>query len=231
MLEFSIFTDNIGKYFGGLGVTLQLVAFALIFGLILAVPIGLARTSKNPAIWGPAWAYIYFFRGTPLLVQIYMIYFGTGQFEFIRESFLWPFFSEAYFCALFAFTLNTAGYTAEIVRGSVEATPHGEVEAAKACGMSKPLMYRRVILPSAFRRALPAYSNEVIFMLHGSSIASLITIADITGVAREVYSTHYSPFEAFIMAGLFYMALTFIIVGAFKRLERHWHAHLKPRSS
>jgi arginine/ornithine transport system permease protein len=151
-----------------------------------------------------------------------------GQFEAVRESFLWPLFKEAYFCALFTFSLNTCAYTTEIIRGAIVTTAHGEVEAAKAAGMSRLLMLRRVILPSAFRRALPAYSNEIIFMLHGSALASVITIIDITGAARIVNSRYYSPYEAFLTAAVFYMAITFSIVFLIRLLEKRWHAHLLP---
>ena len=228
-MDFSIISDNIGLYLSGLVVTIELVVTALILGLVIAVPLALMRTSRNPFMWGPVWLFIYVFRGTPLLVQLYVIYYGFGQFAAVRESFLWPYLKEAWVCALIAFALNTAAYTAEILRGAIEATFHGEVEAAKASGMSRSMMLRRVILPSAFRRALPAYSNEVIFMLHGSAIASVITLLDITGVARLINSRFYSPYEAFIAAALFYMAITFLIVWGFKLWEKHWHAHLRPR--
>jgi len=158
---------------------------------------------------------------------MFLIYYGTGQFELLKTSFLWIFFKEAYFCALFAFSLNTCAYTTEIIRGAIENTPHGEIEAAKAAGMSLLLRLRRIILPSAFRRALPSYSNEIIFMLHGSSLASVITIIDITGAARKVNSTYYSPYEAFLTAAVFYMAITFIIIWLVKKLEIRWFAHLR----
>jgi len=226
-MDLSIVFENLGVYFEGLKNTLILVSAALVIGLIFAIPLGVLRTSKNRFISGPIWAYIYCFRGTPLLVQMYLVYYGMGQFEPIKASFLWFFFKEAYFCALFAFSLNTCAYTAEIIRGAVENTPHGEVEAAKACGMSYLLRFRRIILPSAFRRALPSYSNEIIFMLHGSSIASVITIIDITGAARIINSRFYSPYEAFITAAVFYMAITFLIVWLVKKLELRWFAHLR----
>jgi arginine/ornithine transport system permease protein len=176
-------------------------------------------------------AYIFFFRGTPLIVQMFMIYHGMGQFEAVRESFLWFILKEAYACALIAFALNTAGYTAEILRGTIAQTAFGEIEAAKACGMSNAMIYRRIILPSTFRRALPAYGNEVIFMLHGSALAGVITIVDLFGAAKIVNARSFVPFESFITAGLFYLVLTFLIVWGFKRVERHWHAYLHPRKS
>ncbi len=228
-MDFAIIADNIGLYIDGLWVTIRLVTSSLLVGLLLAIPIALLRISRNPLIWGLPWAYIYFFRGTPLLVQTFIIYYGFGQFEFVRESFLWPVLKEAYWCALIAFSLNTGAYTAEILRGAIEQTDFGEIEAAKACGMSRALMLRRIILPGSFRRALPAYGNEVIFMLHGSAIASVITIVDILGAGRIINSRYFAPYEAYITAGLFYLDLTFIIVFLFKQWEKRWHAHLRPR--
>jgi arginine/ornithine transport system permease protein len=226
-MNFSIIADNIGIYFLGLKNTLILVSVSLSIGLVFAVPLAVLRTSKNILISGPISAYTYFFRGTPLLVQMFLIYYGMGQFESVKNSFLWPFFREAYFCALFAFALNTCAYTIEIIRGAIENTPHGEVEAAKAAGMSLYLRFTRIILPSAFRRALPAYGNEIIFMLHGSSLASVITIIDITGAARIINSRYYTPYEAFITAGAFYLTITFILVWLLKKLEYRWLAHLR----
>lgn len=226
-MDFSIIIDNIGIYFEGLSNTLQLVSLSLIMGIMIAIPLAVLRTSKNYFITAPIRAYVYFFRGTPLLVQMFLIYYGLGQFHALKSTFLWYFFKEAWFCALFAFTLNTGAYTTEIIRGAIAATPHGEVEAARAMGMSKMMMFRRIILPSAFRRALPAYGNEIIFMLHGSALASVITIIDITGAARIVNSRYYSPYEAFLTAAVFYMAITFTIVFLLKKLEFKWFAHLR----
>ena len=226
-MDFSIIFENLDIYFEGLKNTLILVSISLFIGLSFAVPLAVLRTSKNLLVSGPIRAYVYCFRGTPLLVQMFLIYYGMGQFEPIRDSFLWIFFKEAYFCALFAFTLNTCAYTIEIIRGAIENTPHGEIEAAKAAGMSYFLRFRRIILPSSFRRALPAYGNEIIFMLHGSSLASVITIIDITGAARIVNSRYYSPYEAFLTAAVFYMCITFVIVWLLKRLEFRWFAHLR----
>lgn len=229
MIDLELVLANLPLYLRGLWTTVWLTFLALALGLVLAVPLGLLRTSRNPLVNGPVWAYTYFFRGTPLLVQLFLIYYGAGQFEAVRSSLLWPLLSQAWFCALLAFTLNTAAYTAEIVRGAVLATPVGEIEAARALGMRPALAYRRIVLPSAFRRALPAYGNEVIFMLHGSAVASVVTIVDLTGAARIVNSRYYSPYEAFLTAALFYMALTFAIAGLVRLLERRWHAHLRPR--
>jgi arginine/ornithine transport system permease protein len=226
-MDFNIVAESFGFYLQGLWTTIWLVAAALFLGSCLAVPLAVMRTSRNPPINGPVWFYTYVFRGTPQLVQLFVIYYGAGQFEAIRNSFAWPLLSEAWFCAVLTFTLNTAAYTTEIIRGAIEVTPTGEIEAAKACGMSRGLMYRRILLPSAFRRALPAYSNEVIFVLHGSAIASVVTILDLTGVARVVASRYYAPYEAFLTAALFYFVMTFAVVWLFRLLEHRWHVHLR----
>ena len=230
-MDFQTVINNLPLYFQGLWVTILLVISSLALGLCLALPIALLATSKNRWVRMFPQAYIYFFRGTPLLVQMFMIYHGMGQFEAVRESFLWVIFQQAWACALVAFALNTAGYTGEILRGTIEQTPYGEIEAAKSVGMSDAQIYRRIILPSTFRRALPAYGNEVIFMLHGSSLAGLITIVDLFGAAKIVNARNFVPFESFIAAGIFYLAITFMIVWGFKRAEHHWHAYLRPRES
>jgi arginine/ornithine transport system permease protein len=227
-VDFNVIIENIPLYVEGLWVTAQLVVMALICGLALAVPLALVATSSSRFVAFWPRAYIYFFRGTPLLVQMYMIYYGGGQFELLKESVWWVVFKEAYWCALIAFSLNTAAYAAQILRGAIEQTSFGEVEAAKAYGMSRVTRYRRIILPSAFRRSLPSYGNEVIFMLHGSALASVITIVDLFGAARIVNSRHFVPFESFMAAGLFYLCITFVIVWLFKLAERHWHAYLRP---
>jgi len=188
------------------------------------------RISKIIILSTPIRLFVYVFRGTPLLVQIYIIYYGSGQFDWIKESFAWIFFKDAYHCCLLAFSLNTAAYTTEILRGAMAATAFREIEAAKSVGMSQALLLRRIILPSAFRRALPAYGNEVIFMLHASSLASLITLVDLTGAARIVNSRYYSPYEAYLTVAVFYMAITFTLVWLFKKLEFKWLAHLRPRT-
>lgn len=231
-MNFSIIAQNIDVYLGGLWVTLELVALSLLFGFLIAVPMAaLLTTSKNSFVTLPIRAFIYFFRGTPLLIQMFLVYYGVGQFDLIKDTFLWDYFKEAHFCALLTFALNTGAYTAEIFRGSITNTPLGEIEAAKAAGMSQLLRFRRIILPSAFRRALPAYGNEMIFMLHGTALASVITIVDITGAARIINSRFYSPYEAFLTAAVFYMIITFTMVFILKKVEYRCLAHLRRDSS
>ncbi|MBY7780531.1 ABC transporter permease [Vibrio fluvialis] len=225
-MDFSLIIGSLPIYFSGLWTTVWLVGLSLVIGLSIAIPLAIARNSRNYVISTPAWGYIYFFRGTPLLVQLYLIYYGMDQFFPVKGT-LWE---NAWFCALVAFVLNTSAYTAEIIRGAINGLPKGEVEAAKAYGMGTWKTYCRVVLPSALRRALPAYSNEVIFMLHGSAVAGIVTIMDLTGAARLVNSRYYAPFESFLTAGLFYMSLTFMIIFCFKKAEKRFLAYLRPLS-
>ncbi len=225
-----IFTSTtLLHYWDGLVVTVQLVLLSLILGLLLAVPLAVARTSKKAWINAPVWFFVYIFRGTPLLIQLYLIYYGVATIEGIQQTMFWAVVEDAFYPCIFAFVLNTAAYTTEILRGAIVATPAGEVEAGTAYGMSRFTILRRIILPSAFRRALPAYSNEVIFMLHASSIASVVTIIDLTGAARDIYARHYAPFDAFLFVAAIYLCLTFTIVYGFKQLERYWNRYLLPR--
>ena len=227
-MNFSIILKNADIYWEGICNTLELVSLSVFFGFFIAVILAVILTSsKNLFLTLPIRGFVYFFRGTPLLIQMFLVYYGMGQFEWIKTTLLWEYFKEAHFCALFVFALNTGAYTTEIFRGSIINTPRGEIEAAKAAGMSRLLMLRRIILPSSFRRALPAYGNEIIFMLHGTALASVITIVDITGAARIVNSRFYSPYEAFVTAGLLYMAITFSMVWALKKLEYRRLAHLQ----
>lgn len=231
LFDYNVVLDSLPLYFGGVLVTLKLLLVALAVGLLLAVPLAIMRVSRQKLINFPAWLYTYVIRGTPMLVQLYLLYYGLAQFESVRESFMWPYLSSATFCACLAFAINTSAYTAEILAGSLKATPHGEIEAAKAMGMSSGKLYRRILLPSALRRALPQYSNEVIMMLHTTSLASVVTLIDITGAAKTVSSQYYLPFEAYVTAGLFYLALTFVLVRLFKLAERRWLAYLAPRKA
>jgi arginine/ornithine transport system permease protein len=229
MLDYNLIWENLPLYFNGVLVTLKVLLISLAFGLVLAIPLALMRVSRSPLINFPAWLYTYVIRGTPMLVQLFLIYYGLAQFAAVRESVLWPYLSSATFCACLAFAINTSAYSAELLAGSLKSTAHGEIEAAKAMGMSRFTLYRRILLPSALRRALPQYSNEVLMMLQTTSLASIVTLVDITGAARTVSSRFYLPFEAFITAGLIYLVLTFILVRLFKLAERRWLAYLAPR--
>lgn len=231
-LDFVLIYDNLDRFVAGAWVTLQITFLALLIGGLIAIPLAIARAYKKPGLNQAIWAYTYAFRGTPLLVQTYLFYFGLGQFEAVRDSVLWdPILSDPWWCIMIAFTLNTAAYTTEFLRGAIETTPHGEIEAAKACGMSPWTRMRLVELPSAFRRALPAYSNEVIFTLHGSVIASTVTLQDLLGVGRWLNGRYYLAYEGFITAMVFYMGIVFLISLAFKYAERRYLGHLRPRET
>lgn len=229
IFDYTVIQASLPLYLEGLLETLKLLAISLVAGLLVAFPLALMRVSRRPWVNALAWTYTYVIRGTPMLVQLFLIYYGLAQFEVVRESVFWPWLSSATFCACLAFAINTSAYTAEIIAGSLRATPHGEIEAARAMGMSRALMYRRILLPSAMRRALPQYSNEVIMMLQTTSLASIVTLMDITGAARAVNAQYYLPFEAYITAGAIYLALTFILVRLFKLAERRWLGYLAPR--
>lgn len=208
--------------------TIELTLLALAFGICLAVPAALARTSRLWWVRAVPYAYIFVFRGSPLLVQMFLLYYGLSQFEWIRTSMLWPILREPYWCAVIAFALNTGAYTAEILRGGIQSIPRGEIEAAKACGMSPALMTRRIVLPRAFRIAWPAYGNEVIFMLKGSALASTITLLDITGMARSIIAENYLSLEFFGLAGVLYLLISWAFMRVLKLVEIHFSAHLAP---
>lgn len=209
----------------GASLTLKLTALALVFGFIIALPLALLRASPSPFLSYPILFYTFVFRGTPLLVQLFLIYYGVGQIEWIRSSAAWTVLREPFCCAVIAFSLNNAAYSVEILRGGIRSVPVGEIEAAKALGMSYGLRMRRIVLPAAFRIALPAFANEVVLMLKASSLASTITLMELTGTARKVVSQTFSPYEVFISAALIYLALTFVVVRLFRHLERHVMRH------
>ncbi len=221
--------ENFSRYLHGAVTTFELLVISLLLGLTLAVPLAVLRSLRGTWMSRAVWCYTYVFRGTPMLVQLFLIYYGLAQFDAVRDSFAWPWLSSAWFCACLSFVLNTAAYTTEIIAGSIMALPAGEIEAAKAMGMNRWVMFRRIVLPSALRRSLPAYSNEAIFMLHGTALASVVTIMDLTGAAREINSTFYIPFEAFITAALFYFAMTMTLVALFHKAEARWLKPLMPR--
>jgi arginine/ornithine transport system permease protein len=226
MLDWDVITASLPDFAQGLKVCLMLLAISVGTGFVLSVPLAVARVSARPWLRLPVWFYTYAFRGTPLLVQLFIIYYGLAQFEAVRTSPLWPLLREAWFCAWLAFALNTTAYTTEIFAGALRATPAGEVEAARAYGLTGFKLYSRILLPSALRRALPQYSNEVVGMMHATAIASTVTLVDVTRVARDVYANHLLPVEAFGTAAVIYFVLTFSMVGALKLVERRFLRHL-----
>jgi arginine/ornithine transport system permease protein len=213
----------------GVWMTLQLTFLALAIGFAFALPAALARARRTPWVSPLINGYVYLFRGTPLLVQTYLIYYGLSQFEWIRDSWAWTILRDPWWCALIAFSLNSGAYSTEIIRGAVETTPKGELEAATALGLSPRQVNWLVLIPSALRRALPQYGNEVVFMLHGTAVASVITLEDILGAGRTLNARFYLAYEGFITAALLYMAITFLLVFIFRALERRYLRHLRPR--
>jgi arginine/ornithine transport system permease protein len=225
MLDWAVIQAAVPEFGHGLRVCLTLLFISVATGFVLSVPLAVARVSRRPWLSRPVWCFTYVLRGTPLLVQMFLLYYGLAQFEAVRASPAWFLLKEAWFCAWLAFALNTTAYTTEIFAGALKATPMGEVEAARAYGLAG-FKLRRILLPSALRRALPQYSNEVVGMMHATSIASTVTLVDVTRVARDVYANHLLPVEAFGMAAIIYFTLTFSMVGAFKLLERRYLRHL-----
>ena len=218
--DWAVIWEYFPRLLEGALMTLKLVALSGIAGLAIAVPLALMRASRRPLLYVPAYAYIFFFRGTPLLVQIFLIYYGSSQFTVIKESFLWPVLKEPYWCAIIAFTLNTSAYIAELIRGALQSVPRGEIEVARALGMTRLTLIRRIMLPRAFGIVLPAYSNEVLVMLKSSALASTITLLDITGMARTIIARTYTPLEIFTAAGMIYLVIAAILLGLFRLTER-----------
>lgn len=220
-----------GFEFSGLVVTLWILVVSLLFGFVLSVLLAIGRVSKNPLIKGPIWLFTYVFRGTPFYIQLLLIYSGLISLDVVRGTpLLRDFFINGYYCAILALTLNTTAYSTEMFAGFIRTTNKGEVEAARAYGMSKWQMYTRIIIPSMLRRSIPAYSNEVILMLHTTSLAFAATVPDVLKVARDAYSATYQAFIAYGIAALIYMVVAFVIVALFRKVEKRALAYLEVSS-
>lgn len=219
-MDLDFLRETVLMLLSGAPLTLQLAAFSVGAGAVLAVLLALMRLSGNPLLDYPARSYVFVFRGTPLLVQIFLIYYGLGQFPEIRDSFAWPFLRQPYWCALLALTLNTAAYSSEIIRGGILSVPFGQIEAARACGMSRALIFRRIVVPQGLRVALPAYGNEIILMTRSTALASVITLMEVTGIASKIIAETFRPVEVFICAGAIYLSLNFAISRGIALLER-----------
>ncbi|NWJ24339.1 ABC transporter permease [Rhizobium sp. RM] len=223
-MDFALIFENWPLFAHGLWVTVSMVGIALALGAILAIPLALVQAYNVPFLGKAAATYSYVFRGTPLLVQLYILYYGLAQFQGVRESALWLLLGNAYTCAIVGFTLNSAAYVAEIYRGALVSLDKGELEAAAAYGMTRAQVIRLIALPQAFRLSLPAYSNEVIFLLHASVVASTITIVDILGAGRKLNSTYYVVYEGFLTAAALYMVVVLFITMVFRKSERKFLA-------
>ena len=221
-MDFAIMATSLPKLLGAAVITIKLLFLSLFFGLFIGLIFAVLRLNKNPIINRFAYIYSYVFRGTPLLVQIFIIYFGLGQIEYFRSTFLWVIFKEPYWCAIIAFALNTGAYTSEILRSAFQTIKPGIIEAGKSLGISYKVIFYKIQIPVAIRQSLPAYGNEMILMMKGTSLASTVTLMDLTGVAKYIISTTFKPIEVFIVAGSIYLFMTFIIHNLIKYLEKKY---------
>ncbi|KAA6206411.1 MAG: ABC transporter permease subunit [Candidatus Tokpelaia sp.] len=230
-MDFALMWESLPALLHACIMTMELTFISLFVGLILAVPLGLAAARRRGAAAFMAEIYMFVFRGTPLLVQLFLIYGGLAQFDYIRDSFLWPYLRQAFMCALIGFSLNTAAYTANIFKGAILAVPAGELEAARACGFKLWQQYCYIVWPQAFRMALPAYGNEVLIMLKSTSLASVITVMELTGTAKNLYAETYAPYEIFITAAVLYWVMSFILSLLLRFLERRFNKNYRKRKT
>jgi His/Glu/Gln/Arg/opine family amino acid ABC transporter permease subunit len=232
---FEFFLSVFPLVVAGIWMTVKLLVISAFFGNLLALPIALARVSHNPLLWVPSYLYILVMRGTPLLVQMYLIYYGVGSLfpdiPGIRDSFIWPYLRDGFFYVALALSLNVAGYSGEILRGAIQAVPHGEVEACKAYGMSRWLAFRRVILPRAIRISLPTFSGETILLLKATSLASTVAVAEVLGMVQKIRADTLRNYEPLLVAAVVYIVLTFIVTRCFYFAERRLNKdRLAPKS-
>ena len=221
-MDFELMINSFPKLLSAAVITLKLLSVSLIIGLFIGLLFAILRLNKNVLINKFAYVYSYVFRGTPLLVQIFIIYFGLGQIEYLRSTFLWVILKEPYWCAIIAFALNTGAYTSEILRSAFQTIKPGIIEAGQSLGISSKIIFYKIQIPIAIRQSLPAYGNEIILMLKGTSLASTVTLMDITGVAQKIISTTFRPLEVFIIAGSIYLFMTFLIHNLIKYLEKKY---------
>ena len=221
-MDLELMINSLPKLLNAAVITLKLLSVSLMIGLFIGLFFAILRLNKNIFINRFAYGYSYVFRGTPLLVQIFIIYFGLGQIEYLRSTVLWVILKEPYWCAIIAFALNTGAYTSEILRSAFQTIKPGIIEAGKSLGISNRVIFYKIQIPIAIRQSLPAYGNEIILMMKGTSLASTVTIMDLTGVAKYIISTSFKPIEVFIVAGGIYLFMTFIIHNVIKFLEKKY---------
>jgi octopine/nopaline transport system permease protein len=226
-MDFLFTYKTIFELLSGVPLLFKIVLPSLAVGFVMAICLAFLRLSPNKIISSAVSLYIYLFRSTPLLVQIFMVYYGLAQFLYIRESFLWQYLRHPYWCAVLSMTLNTAAYTAEVIRGGILSVPWGHYEAGRALGMSKFLLLRRIVLPVAFRQALPAYGSEIILMVKATSLASTITLMEVTGIAHKIISENFRVIEVFVAAGAIYLVLNYLVIIGVHRLEYLLSPHLR----
>lgn len=225
-MNFELMWEAVPRIAAGVPITLLLAASAIALGFIIAVSSALSIITRRPILGRIAEGYIYLFRSTPLLVQLFLIYFGLGQSSFIRESFLWSILQSPMWCAIIALALNTGAFSGEIFRGAFAAVPVGQMEAAKAGGMSWWLSLRRILFPVGMRIALPSYGNELVMMIKATALASTVTVLEVTGIAHKMISATYRPIEIFIVAGAYYLAMNLVLTRVLKVIERRVFRHL-----
>lgn len=230
-MDMEFLRDTLMQLLPGVPLTLELAIGSVALGFFLALLLALMRLSGVWILDNIARLYVFAFRGSPLLVQMFLIYYGLGQFPAVRLSVLWPILREPYWCALLSLTLCTAAYASEIIRGGLLSVPGGHIEAAYACGMTRQKVFRRIILPVAMRQALPAYGNEMISMVKSTSLASIITLMEITGIAAGIIAETYRALEVFLVAGALYLAINLILTRLLQWLEYRLTPHLRPQQS
>jgi len=228
-MDLAFVATTFWRLMGALPLTLEVWALSILIGGPLAMGLTWMRVSGSKPLQALSRFYIFVFRGSPLLVQLFVIYYGLSSFAFIRASFLWPLLRDAFSCAVLSLALCTAAYTSEIFRGALAAVPHGQIEAARACGMSGYRLFRRVIFPIALRQALPAYSTEVISMTKATALVSLVTLWDMMSVALKIRNDTLVTYTPLLVAGAIYFVLNFIIARAFMAIEYRLSTHLRPR--
>ena len=221
-MDIELMINSFPKLLNATLITLKLLSVSLILGLFIGLGFAILRMNNNKLINKFAYGYSYIFRGTPLLVQIFIIYFGLGQIEYLRTTFLWVVLKEPYWCAIIAFSLNTGAYTSEILRSAFQTIKMGYLEAGRSLGIPSKIIFTKIQIPIAIKQSLPAYGNEIILMLKGTSLASTVTLMDLTGVAKYIISTTFKPVEVFIVAGGIYLFMTFIIHNVIKYLEKKY---------
>lgn len=226
-IDFVLILSHWDIFLQGMLNTVALVLIGLGFGAVIALPMAITRWQGTPVASPLVGAFVYVFRGTPMLVQAYLIYYGLAQFEVVRDSIFWVILREPWWCCAIAFAINSAAYQVEIYRGGLDAVPKGEVEATIAVGMTRTVALRRIILPSALRRCLPMIGNESLFLLHGSAIASMLTVIDVLGAGRKLNAQYYLAYEGFLAATVIYMVLVWAITRILAQVERRTMRHLQ----
>ncbi len=218
-MRFELMYESFFKILEGVPLTLEVVLISTFLGFGLAIIVALMRISDNKFYSVPAYSFIYVIRGTPLLLQLYFVYYGISQFSFVRESFLWPILREPFWCGIITLTISTGAYSAEILRGGIQSVSQGYIESGKALGLGRVSLFFRVVMPITIRQALPAYGNELILMVKASSLISIVTLMEITGIARTIISKTYAPVEIFLVAGSIYLFINFVITRLVKYAE------------